>query len=158
MEFIIAALQYAGVLDEHEAGNTLRLIHLSNKAINTVLGRSQAVWATLHKDGYQEIAYSFEYNNAHALDEAHYFANMLSSFTPDKFVLVETGDYIMAPLGHSRKAFETYDPNYHLYLFDENVFSRHEEALRTADRKWRTEKIALAGGPGVAKDAYGGRS
>lgn len=117
---------------------SIKQYHFSNHAIS-ILNDCKGV---------VELHHSYEDNNIDSEPEAHHLANVIDLLIPDQWILIDTGDYIMAPLGSGvLPEFETYDPHYKLILVHKKVFEKHHEELQSRDTEWRNnakDKIRTA--------------
>lgn len=129
LEDIVYALESAGRLVH------IYSLHLSNHAVDSVLPT----------DKRRLIGNSWEDGNISSIENAKATANIISTIMSNKWVLIDTGDYIMSNCGNYDN--ETYDPNYCYYLVSTNIFSQYATRLLDADIRWRKEKQDLANLP-----------
>ncbi len=112
----------------------LESFHYSNHAFETVLSKSDVALA---------VAYSYEDCDIDSLNNATEIGVVIESCMPGKFVFIDTGDYIFSDLPYAdqpkEQDFETYDPNYHIYLVPKEVFEEKRNELDKVDLQWRED-------------------
>lgn len=126
LDTLFYALEYYNELKEIEK------IHLSNYAIEKVF-----------QDGeLKQIGFSYEDRNIPSIEGAREIADLINTLMPNKFVLIDTGDYITTD--NASYDSETYDPYYRYYLVPIDVFNLNKEELFSIDHSWREEMKLLA--------------
>lgn len=112
--------------------------HLSNYAVRKVFNEEQIRF----------IGGSYEDNNIGSITEAKNVANIISTLMPEKWVLIDTGDYITSQNGYLPPEYdnEIYDPHWYYYLVAKDVFEALKEKAFEEDKVWREEKQRYANG------------
>lgn len=101
--------------------------HLSNEAVYQL----QQLGVKTHF-----LGQSWEDHDLNALERGEATFDLLDAQTPGKFVLIDTGDYLIPNCTHEKC--ETYDANYALVAIASADWEIHRTAVLGFDYAWRT--------------------